>query len=151
MVIEIIEGVLFYPLSIINTTGGSVMHAIKGLDKDLPEFGECYFSTAKSNDPKAWKKHSNMTCNLFVPSGAVKFVFYDDRQGSESFGEIKEIVMSTNNYGRLVIRPNIWFGFASIAEGAESIILNVSNMRHDPNESKRLEPGAIEIPYNWTF
>jgi len=143
--------VLFYPLKIIATTGGSVMHAIKGLDEHLPEFGECYFSTAKSKDPKAWKKHSKMICNLFVPSGAAKFVFYDDRKGSESFGKLKEFTISAENYGRLVINPGIWFGFSGIAEGVDSIILNVSNIKHDPSESIRLEPGAIEIPYSWTF
>jgi len=89
---EIIHGVYFHPLKPIETTGGRVLHAIKGLDSDLPNFGECYFSTAKRNDPKAWKKHSSMVCNLFVPSGAIRFVFYDDRPESVHKGEIKEFV-----------------------------------------------------------
>ena len=151
MVTEIIKGVFFYPLNIISTTGGSVMHAIKGIDDNLPEFGECYFSTAESKNPKAWKKHSKMICNLFVPSGSVKFVFYDDREESSDFRGIKEFTLSKENYGRLVISPGIWFGFSGIAESAESIILNVSNIKHDPAESTRLEPGANEIPYIWKF
>jgi dTDP-4-dehydrorhamnose 3,5-epimerase len=78
MGIEIIKGVFFYPLQPIVTTGGKVMHAIKGLDENLPGFEECYFSTADSKKPKAWKKHFQMICNLFVPAGAVRFVFYDE-------------------------------------------------------------------------
>jgi dTDP-4-dehydrorhamnose 3,5-epimerase len=148
---EIIEGVNFYSLPPIVTTGGSVMHAIKGLDKNLPDFGECYFSTAEREKPKAWKKHSKMICNLFVPHGAIKFVFYDDREGSKDFGKITELTVSSENYGRLVINPGIWFGFSGIGHEKESIILNVSNILHDPAESIRLEPGTDEIPYKWSF
>jgi dTDP-4-dehydrorhamnose 3,5-epimerase len=148
---EIINGVQFYPLKPIVTTGGRVMHAVKGLDENLPEFGECYFSTADSKQPKAWKKHSQMICNLFVPVGAVKFVFYDDRQDSNDFGKIVELEVSETNYGRLVISPGIWFGFSGISEAGESLILNVANIRHNPTESTRLEPGTTDIPYTWKF
>jgi dTDP-4-dehydrorhamnose 3,5-epimerase len=151
MVTEIINGVYHYPLSVINTTGGSVMHAIKGFDEHFAEFGECYFSTAASNSPKAWKKHSQMCCNLFVPQGEVKFVFYDDRPQSKDYEKVVEFILSKENYGRLVIEPGVWFGFASIAEGDDSLILNVSNIKHDPSESIRLEPGAAEIPYTWSL
>jgi dTDP-4-dehydrorhamnose 3,5-epimerase len=146
---DVAEGVYFYPLKPIVTTGGKVLHAIKGLDASLASFGECYFSTAKSKDPKAWKKHTLMTCNLFVPKGAVKFVFYNDKVDPES-QQFTEFILSEENYGRLVIKPGTWFGFAGIADG-ESIILNVSDVPHDPAESLRLEPGDDAIPYKWNF
>jgi dTDP-4-dehydrorhamnose 3,5-epimerase len=149
---EIINGVFFYPLKPIGTTGGHVMHVIKNLDDNLPEFGECYFSTADSKNPKAWKKHTRMICNLFVPSGAVRFVFYDDRSNSKDKGKITDIILSEDNYGRLVIHPGIWFGFAGVTDdGRKSIILNVANIAHDPAESLRLEPGNNEIPFSWSF
>lgn len=147
---KLITGVYFYPLEPVITTGGRVLHAIKGIDQHLPEFGECYFSTVNSREPKAWKKHSKMICNLFVPAGSVKFVFYDDREDSTDHKKIIEIVVSEKNYGRLVIEPGIWFGFAGISE-SESLVLNVTNMVHDAAESIRLEPGAKEIPYHWKF
>ena len=146
---EIIEGVFFQPLPTINTTGGSVMHAVKGLDDNLPQFGECYFSTA--DQPKAWKKHNHMICNLFVPVGAVKFVFYDDRPDSKDYQQIKEIIVSPAAYGRLVINPGIWFGFSGLGAGFTSVILNVASIGHDPGESIRLEPGDAAIPYHWAF
>jgi len=148
---EIAAGVYFYPLRTIQTTGGSVMHAIKGLDHHLPVFGECYFSTAQKNDPKAWKKHTKMICNIFVPKGAVRFVFYDDRPAAPVKAAITEFTLSAKtNYGRLVINPGIWFGFSGI-DDEESIILNVADILHDPAESLRLEPGNSQIPYNWKF
>ncbi|WP_129715950.1 dTDP-4-dehydrorhamnose 3,5-epimerase family protein [Pedobacter sp. SYP-B3415] len=148
---KIIEGVIFYPVQPISTTGGRVMKGITGLDAHLPAFGECYFSTARPQDPKAWKKHSQMVCNLFVPSGAVKFVFFDDRPASPDFGQVEEFLLSEENYGRLVIEPGIWFGFSAIGKQRESIILNVASVAHDPSESERLEPGDKQIPYEWNF
>lgn len=148
---EIIAGVFFQPLPVINTTGGSVMHAVKALDDNLPQFGECYFSTADGNQPKAWKKHSRMICNLFVPVGEVKFVFYDDRADSKDYQQIKEVIVSPTSYGRLIIQPGIWFGFSGLGEGVTSVILNVASIGHDPSESTRLEPGDAAIPYHWAF
>jgi dTDP-4-dehydrorhamnose 3,5-epimerase len=148
---EIINGVFFHPLSPIVTTGGKVMHAIKGFDENFPEFGECYFSTADSKQPKAWKKHTKMICNLFVPSGAVKFIFYDDREDSKDFGKIAEFTTSEANYGRLIIHPGIWFGFSGIGDSNQNIILNAANIKHDPAESIRLEPENDFIPYKWSF
>lgn len=148
---ELINGVFFQPLTPVLTTGGRVLHAIKGNDSDLPEFGECYFSTAESKNPKAWKKHHKMICNLFVPVGKVKFVFYDDRENSKDYGKIAEYEVSETNYGRLIIHPGIWYGFSGMTESGESLILNVANIKHDPAESIRLEPGAVEIPYTWKF
>jgi dTDP-4-dehydrorhamnose 3,5-epimerase len=148
---KVIEGVYFFPISPIVTTGGKVIRAVKGLDIHLPKFAECYFSTARSKDPKAWKKHTEMSCNIFVPYGAVRFVFYDDRHTSPDFEKIVEFEVSELHYGRLVIHPGIWFGFSGIKDGVESIILNVASVEHDPAECLRLEPGDSKIPYQWTF
>lgn len=151
MVVEIINGVYYHPLPVIETTGGSVMHAIKGFDEHFAQFGECYFSTAQSKNPKAWKKHSQMTCNLFVPQGKVRFVFYDDREDSQDFKKLAEFDLGRANYGRLIINPGIWFGFSGISDDTYSLILNVANIKHDLAESMRLEPHSFEIPYTWKF
>ena len=44
-----INGVLVTPLSIINTKGGDVLHAMKSIDQGYLGFGEAYFSKADSN------------------------------------------------------------------------------------------------------
>ena len=149
MVGQLMKGVFFYPLPPITTTGGNVLHAIKGFDKHLPAFGECYFSTVENDQPKAWKKHATVTCNLFVVQGSIRFVFYDDREGSPTYQQVNELVVSRKNYGRLVIEPGLWFGFAGTDKEGESIILNITAAPHDPQESIRLEPGSAQIPYNW--
>ena len=63
-----------YPLSRIPTDGGDVLHALKKEDEDFESFGEAYFSQVKPGWIKAWKKHTQMSMNLFVPIGQVMFV-----------------------------------------------------------------------------
>ena len=52
-----IEGVIFTPLSIIETEGGNVLHAMKASDVGFSSFGESYFSIIESGVVKGWKLH----------------------------------------------------------------------------------------------
>ena len=75
-----INGVTTTPLSIIDTKGGAVLHAIKSSDYGYSGFGEAYFSTIEYNAIKGWKRHKEMVLNLIVPIGSVRFILYDDRK-----------------------------------------------------------------------
>jgi dTDP-4-dehydrorhamnose 3,5-epimerase len=81
-----------------------------------------------------------------VPSGAVKFVLFDDRENSDSRGQFFEITLSPENYFRLTIPPEIWMGFTGITSGL-NLILNIANLEHDPDEVLRKE--VATIPYPW--
>ena len=61
---------------------GAVFHAMKDTDKGFAGFGEAYFSTVKQGRIKGWKKHREMTMNLVVIFGCVKFVLYIDNEQS---------------------------------------------------------------------
>jgi len=143
-----INDVLLTPLKIINLPNGDVMHAMKSSDRGYENFGEAYFSTINSGDIKAWKRHKKMTLNLIVPFGEVKFVLYDDRLKSTSYGEYTEIVLSRSNYYRLTVPPMLWMGFNGLGTDT-SIILNVANIEHEPDEVDRKEED--QILYNWEF
>ena len=82
---------------------------------------------------KGWKRHKRMTLNLIVPTGSVKFVIYDDRIESSSYGEFKVVELSRDNYNRLTISPMLWLGFQGIGK-EENIVLNVASIPHDPEE-----------------
>jgi dTDP-4-dehydrorhamnose 3,5-epimerase len=49
-----LEGVLLTPLSIVATSGGDVMHAMKKSNVGYSGFGEAYFSQVESGVIKAW-------------------------------------------------------------------------------------------------
>ena len=132
------------PLARISTDGGDVMHALKNNDPDYIGFGEAYFSWIEYRKVKAWKCHTEMTMNLIVPFGQVRFVFCEKDSQSQVF-RIEEI--GDYNYARLTVPPGVWFGFQGLKENS-SLVLNIADIPHDPSEVRKL--GEHEINYNWS-
>lgn len=115
----------------IPVVGGDVLHALKSTDAGFRGFGEAYFSMVEAGAVKAWKMHRRMTLNLVVPIGEVRFVFFTEdgkTQRNETIG--------TANYARLSVPPGIWFGFQGRA-APFSLVLNVGDIPHDPDEIVR--------------
>lgn len=133
------EGVDITALKRIATVGGDVLHAIKSSDGGFMGFGEAYFSMIGQSQIKGWKLHTKMTMNLVVPVGSVDFVFYDSKN-------FKTVRAGLENYVRITVAPNIWFGFKGVGH-ENNLILNLANIEHDPTESKRLHIGDIQ--FNW--
>ena len=141
-----INGIKLTPLKKIYQSEGNIFHCMKKSDLGFKSFGEAYFSTVEYNAVKAWKKHTKMTLNLIVPIGEIQFVIYDDRENSESKGSFFETKLSINNYMRLTISPNLWFGFKGLGKDL-NLLLNLADIEHDPKEIIRLE--LDKINYNW--
>lgn len=139
-----IKDVIINPLKIIDLEDGRVLHGIKRVDSGYKDFGEAYFSEIKSKKVKAWKRHKKMTLNLVVPIGKVRFILFDDRNQRSEF---QEVVLSNNSYKRLTIPPLIWFGFQGFSEST-SLILNVADIVHDPDEIDR--KALDEIDFDWS-
>ncbi len=128
------------PLKKVDLQDGGVMHAMKQSEDSFKGFGEAYFSQINPGAIKAWKLHLKMTMNLIVPVGNVQLVFIDNIGGirSEKIGE--------ENYSRLTVPPGIWFGFKG-ASKIPSLLLNLANIEHSPEEVQRKEVDALK--YNW--
>jgi dTDP-4-dehydrorhamnose 3,5-epimerase len=103
--------------------------------------GEMYFSTIKPNAVKAWKCHQVASLNLFVPAGLVRFVTMES-------GEFQTYLLGRSSpyHGRLFIPPGIWFGFEGLSSD-ESVIVSLSNMRHDGSEVLRKE--IDDLSFDW--
>ena len=142
-----IDGVLLTPLKVIDVSGGDVLHGMKCSDPGYLGFGEAYFSEVESGAVKAWKRHKQMTLNLVVPLGAVRFIIFDDRENSKSNGKYQEVTLSRlSDYSRLTVPPMVWMGFQGI-DDKTSILLNIANIEHIPEEADRKE--INEIKYDW--
>jgi len=122
------------------------MHAMKESSIGYSGFGEAYFSQVDKGAVKAWKRHKKMTLNLIVPVGEVRFVLFDDREILSA--QFQEIIISKNNYCRLTVPPMIWMGFQGLSDG-DSMLLNIADIEHDPNEVDRKE--IEKINYNWSI
>ena len=140
-----IKDVLLTPLDIIEAPNGRVFHALKDLDEGYNKFGEAYFSEVESDKVKAWKRHRLMTLNLVVPIGEIRFVvFYDRLEGHQEYGEY---YLSPQKYSRLTIPPMVWVGFQGLSK-TNSLLLNVADLTHDPEEVDRKE--LSEIKFDWS-
>tara|TARA_B100000029_G_C17563224_1_gene954140 strand:+ start:429 stop:854 length:426 start_codon:yes stop_codon:yes gene_type:complete len=138
---KILNKIKVTPLKIINMPAGNIMRALSKNELRNWTFGEAYFSKIKFGKIKAWKFHTKMTLNLIVPLGKVKFVFYSKKDDA-----IKVITIGEKKYSRLTVPPKIWFGFKGISK-PESIILNITNVKHNKKEILRLEKN--EINFDW--
>ncbi|MCL7411937.1 MAG: dTDP-4-dehydrorhamnose 3,5-epimerase family protein [Methanosarcinaceae archaeon] len=143
-----IEGVELTPLKIISGDSGDVLHAIKRTESSFQGFGEAYFSTVDKGAIKAWKRHNKMTLNLVVPCGEIKFVLYDDRQDSQTYGQINELTLSLQNYQRLTVPPLVWLGFKGLGDDL-NMLMNVSDIPHDPEEYDKIDAYKNHINYLW--
>jgi dTDP-4-dehydrorhamnose 3,5-epimerase len=126
--------------------GGDVMHALKNSDNGFIGFGEVYFSWVKKGAVKAWKCHQSMTLNLVVPLGEIRFVFHLAEQNNDFRIEN----LGNNCYSRLTVPPGIWFGFQGISSGS-SLLMNVSDMEHNPNEVLYKPVSVSDSTFNWSL
>ncbi len=141
-----VDGVIVTPLKRIENPKGDIYHAMKASADGYAGFGEAYFSTVHCGDIKGWKKHTRMTLNLIVPVGSIRFVVYDDRDGSKTKGQFSDIILSAKNYMRLTVAPDLWMAFRGIGP-SENILLNIASIEHNPDEAINCE--LYEIDFRW--
>lgn len=141
-----INGVVVTPQKIIDTLGGAVFHGLKASDDAYSGFGEAYFSTVDAGAVKGWKRHREMIMNLLVPHGMVRFVIYDDREGSPTNGHFQVITLSPEHYYRLTVPPMVWMGFQGVGEKG-GMLLNIASILHDPSEVDHIEIDMIS--FDW--
>ena len=119
---------------------------MKDSDDGFNGFGEVYFSNIDHNVIKGWKQHKIMQMNLVVPVGEVRFVVYDDREGSSTYGVFNDIYLSRNNYQRLTIPSGLWMAFQGRSLGG-AMLMNTASIVHEPAESN--VKNLNEIEYKW--
>ena len=140
-----IQDVKISKLKTMSDSRGKVMHMLINDSPVFESFGEVYFSEVEFKSIKAWKRHKDMTLNLIVPFGKIKFVLFDDRV--ESIKKFQEVIISLDNYYRLTVPPMVWMGFQGLSSKG-SIVLNVANIVHSDDEVDRKK--INEINYDWS-
>ncbi|MCT7958207.1 dTDP-4-dehydrorhamnose 3,5-epimerase family protein [Laspinema palackyanum] len=143
-----IKDVKVTPLRQILDERGKVMHMLKVSDPNFQQFGEIYFSCIYPGAIKGWHIHKQMTLNYAVLHGHIKFVLYDERPESPTYGEIQELFLGPDNYCLVTVPPMIWNGFKGIGEEM-AIVANCATIPHDPDEIERRDPFDPSIPYQW--
>jgi dTDP-4-dehydrorhamnose 3,5-epimerase len=135
------DPIIITPLRRIETHGGDVMHALKSSEHCFVGFGEAYFSWIEHGAVKAWKRHTQITMNLIVPIGNVRFVFC---LGPDLF---RVVEIGEAYYCRITVPPGLWFGFQGCSQ-SRSLVLNLADMIHDPMEVERLSVDNIQFAWS---
>ena len=133
-------------MKIIPHPKGDILHILKRSDAVFNDFGEAYFSSITHNEIKGWKRHTKMILNIVVPVGEIRFVFYDDREGSQSSSQFYSIIIGPKNYQRITVPPLIWMAFQGIGNSS-NLLLNIASIEHDPGESENKL--LSELDFNW--
>lgn len=139
-----ISDILVTPLRRVETIGGDVLHGMKQSDPGYAGFGEAYFSWVSIDSVKAWKRHTQMTMNVVVPVGKVRFVFRS--VNSDDVEEFRVEEIGEDHYVRLTVPPGIWFGFQGVGK-PQSLVMNIASIPHDPNEVERML--LSDMNYKW--
>lgn len=142
----VIGDVILSKQKIISVPGGNVFHGISSEAVGYAGFGEAYFSSIEHGAVKGWKRHRDMTLNLLVPVGVIRFIIYDDREFSPTQGYFQEVELCQENYYRLTIPPMLWMAFQGISDET-ALVLNVANIPHNAEEVDR--KNLSEIEFSW--
>lgn len=143
-----IDGVIVTPLRQIVDERGKVMHMLRSDAPHFRGFGEIYFSTVHPGVVKGWHRHQRMVLNYAVPSGLIKFVLHDDREGSPTRGETNQFFIGPENYVLVTVPPLVWNGFKGVGDET-AVVANCASIPHDPAEIERMDPFDPSIPYDW--
>ena len=105
--------------------------------------------TFRAGALSAWHMHREKTDHLFVTSGLVKAVLYDDRPDSPTRGRVNEFFLAHERPRLVVIPPEVFHGLQAL--GGPATFVNYFDRQYEyanPDEY-RLPPDAPEIPYRF--
>lgn len=143
-----IHDVIIEQLDIISNEKGNVMKMLKNDAPFFKSFGEVYFSEIQPGHVKGWKKHLKQTQHFVVPQGNIQLVLVDLRDDSPTKEAIQEIEMGKDNYKLVRIPCGIWYGFQAL-NNEPALIVNCTDIPHDPEESIQADLTDRSIPYSW--
>jgi dTDP-4-dehydrorhamnose 3,5-epimerase len=98
----------------------------------------------------AWHTHRLTTDRLFVTTGMLRIVLYDDRSDSPTRGLINEFRIGSARPGIVVVPPRVWHGVQNY--GPEpAILLNLVDRAYDYDDPDHwsLPPDSELIPYQF--
>lgn len=145
-----IEGVRVKKLKVIPDNRGRLMEILRCDDEMFEKFGQVYMTTAKPKIIKAWHYHKLQDDNFCCVSGKILLALYDAREGSPTFGEINDFIVSPEEPKLIHIPKGVYHGFKNIGD-TEAIVINTVTEPYNyknPDEY-RLDAFDKTIGYKW--
>lgn len=118
---------------------------------------------------RAWHRHLRGQVDFFMCiEGAIKVCAYDDREGSKSYGELDEIVLSSERLRLLRVPGILWHGYKALGTKPIKLIYAVNRLYDykDPDEERipwndpkiipksingKKDDPRVEKPWDWYY
>ncbi len=95
-----------------------------------------------------WHSHRFKTDHLFVVSGLVKAVLFDDREGSSTRGQVNEFFLSHARPQLVVIPPLVFHALQALGSEEAAFVNYFDHLyQYDDPDDHRLPLGTPQIPY----
>ena len=145
-----IEGVKVKKLKVLCDERGRLMEILRRDDDIFPGFGQVYMTTAYPGVVKGWHYHKKQTDNFTCIKGKMRLGLYDGREGSPTFGNVAEYILSIDDPMVVQIPPNVCHGFKGVSE-EEAIVINTVTEPYDPADPDefRIDAYDNDIPFDW--
>lgn len=145
-----IDGVKIKKLKVVPDERGRLMEILRSDDEVFEKFGQVYMTTAYPGVVKAWHYHKLQSDNFVCVKGKVKFGLYDPREGSPTYKQVNEFILSLEEPILVHIPPLIYHGFKCVSDEESIVINNVTKAyNHKKPDEFRVDPYDNDIPFDW--
>ncbi|MBU0571915.1 MAG: dTDP-4-dehydrorhamnose 3,5-epimerase family protein [Candidatus Omnitrophica bacterium] len=145
-----IEGVKIKKLKIIPDERGRLMEILRRDDEIFQNFGQVYMTTAFPGVVKAWHYHKIQTDSFTCIRGKMRLGLCDGREGSPTFGNTEEYVISLANPLLVRIPPEVYHGFKCVS-AEEAVVINTVTEPYNYKEPDEYRVDAFDndIDFDW--
>lgn len=123
---------------------GVFSELIRGDWKDLLQgdnIVQFNFSYSYPNIIRAWHRHHRGQVDYFICiDGAIKVCAYDDREDSETHGELDEIILSSERLRVARIPGILWHGYKAISTHPIKLLYGVNKLYDPKNPDEERKP-----------
>ena len=98
---------------------------------------------------RAWHRHLRGQVDYFICiTGSIKVCAYDDREGSKTYGELDEIILSEEDLKVARIPGILWHGYKAVGNKPIKMLYGVNQLYNynSPDEERRLWDDPTIIP-----
>lgn len=156
-----LDGVRVYDIKKIPDERGYFAEVMRNDWKDLQGGEPTVQANLSSSYPgviRAWHRHARGQIDYFIViDGSMKFVAYDGRDGSPTYGKLVEIVVSEERLQVVRIPGHYWHGMKTVSHKPSRTLYFVNRLyeyanpdeEHRPwNDSSIIDPRTKQ-PYDW--
>lgn len=148
---DMIRGVVLRPARTIPDERGSVTEMYsQAWNLDAFDLRFAYMVKLRPQMIKGWVIHRAQQDRLFLISGSLKWVLFDDRSDSDSYRQVREIFITDENRQLMLIPPGVYHAVQNVGQH-DAIFVNMPSApyNHADPDKYRLPIGNDYIPYQF--